>query len=159
MSEDYAQYVKEMLRSPEYFGHHCELPLYEPGGYGNTGLSICRDSEALARSNWRVIIADLAEFFPYHHWQEKEAGDFGRHARPPFVILRSGHWAVGWVEELFVDTENEAALKAVIDWANRLEDYPCADEEDYSQLEWEEEQEAKEWNGTNDESEETTEGA
>jgi len=68
MDEHIEKIVAQMVKYPANFGHHCELPLYKPGGYGNTGIAINRDSEALCRSNWRVIVQNLFERFPQMDW-------------------------------------------------------------------------------------------
>lgn len=60
MDEHIEKVVAQMVKYPANFGHHCELPLYKPGGYGNTGISINRDSDALERSNWRVIVRHIS---------------------------------------------------------------------------------------------------
>ena len=133
MDEHIEKAVAQMVKYPANFGHHCELPLYKPGGYGNTGISINRDSEALGRSNWRVIVQNLFERFPQMDWLHRSALDFKWDDRPPFVIIESRHWAVGWVNELLVDTQNEEAVLAVLAWADSLADYPVADDMDYSQ--------------------------
>lgn len=51
MDEHIEKIVAQMVKYPVNFGHHCELPLYKHEGYGNTGISINRDSDALERSN------------------------------------------------------------------------------------------------------------
>lgn len=34
MDEHIEKVVAQMVKYPANFGHHCELPLYKPGGYG-----------------------------------------------------------------------------------------------------------------------------
>jgi hypothetical protein len=80
-----------------------------------------RSSEALARSNYRVVLADLRERF----------GD-------AVADVRFGHWAVGWVEEIIFDAGREDVAAAVQEWRDALADYPVADESDFSELEEEE---------------------
>lgn len=80
-----------------------------------------RDSEALDRSNYRVILADLQERF----------GDAVAEAS-------FGHWGVGWVDEIAFDASREDVCEAVARWESALADYPVADESDYSELEQEE---------------------
>jgi len=91
-----------------------------------------RDSGTLERSNYRTIVADMRKRFP---------DDCEEH--------RFGHWAVGWVEEFFVriigeDGEPTPAFLAALEWNRALENYPCADEEDLSELE--SEKDAESWN-------------
>lgn len=80
-----------------------------------------RDSDALDRSNFRVIAADMRERFP--------AG---------VATETANHWAVGWVESLLVAPGNVAAIVAARLWIARLNDYPIADEDDFAQLEYDE---------------------
>ena len=48
------------------------------------------------------------------------------------------HWAVGWIEEVFVDSTNIEKMKIVEDILNSLENYPVLNGEHFSQLEQEE---------------------
>lgn len=88
-----------------------------------------RDSDALANSNFEVIEADLKKRFP---------DDVENH--------RFGHFAVGWVEELLVRMFNDngkltPAGRAAVEWGVKIEDYPVADEDDFSRREFEESEE------------------
>src|SRR5262245_6995774 len=76
-----------------------------------------RDSDCLERSNWEVVTQDLGNLVE---------------------IVRHGHWAVGWVEELTHDTGNPEAVTRVADWRKRLGDYPVANEDHFSRLEFDE---------------------
>lgn len=135
---DLVDKAKTALEHPEYFAYYGDL--HEADGWGRTGLGQHRDSDELARSNWEVISKDLLERFP-----------------DDFATESASHFLVGWVEELrvrvvkeeaaaeldgnFDDLEEEDltdAFKACIEWAEKLEDYPVADEEHYSRLEYEE---------------------
>lgn len=85
-----------------------------------------RDSDALDRSNYRVILADLTARFPNAVQAE-----------------RFTHWAVGWVDHLCVRLRDEEgdltdAVDRVAHWKRELEYYPVADERDYSEAESEE---------------------
>lgn len=80
-----------------------------------------RDSDCLARSNFEVIYSDLSSRFG-------ESVD----------IARFGHWAVGWVEEIIFDAGRFEVSRAVVDWRDKLEAYPVADEDHYCNLEFEE---------------------
>jgi hypothetical protein len=84
-------------------------------------LSQHRDSDALERSNWDVITADMLARFP-----------------DDAAIERQNHWAVGWTETLLV-RPGSPALAAAEGWTAKLADYPVADEEAFSELEWSEE--------------------
>lgn len=80
-----------------------------------------RDSDALERSNYRTITSDILPAYP------EDA-----------AVESMSHWAVGWVEYLLVRPGSPAA-DAAQRWSDRLADYPVADEDDYSALEWTEE--------------------
>ena len=84
-------------------------------------LSQHRDSDTVDRSNWRVIVPAMLADYPDDAATESMS-----------------HWAVGWVEYLLVRPGTPAA-DAAQTWADKLADYPLADEEDYSLLEWSEE--------------------
>jgi hypothetical protein len=48
------------------------------------------------------------------------------------------HWAVGWVDHLFVRIHDERgeitpAFASIMEWEERLEEYPVADDDDYSE--------------------------
>jgi hypothetical protein len=88
-------------------------------GLGPVGVH--RDSDALARSNWAVVSGDLVSRFP-----------------ESVQVVRFGHWAVGWVEELAWDASTPAVVAAVDAWRERLANYPVADEEHFSETETEE---------------------
>lgn len=77
-----------------------------------------RDSDALARSNFTVVYDALRERFG-------ESVD----------VVNFGHWAVGLVEEIAYNAGDSECAAAVADWRERLEGYPVADEEHYSELE------------------------
>jgi hypothetical protein len=86
-----------------------------------------RDSDALARSNYRRILSDL-QALPYPDDMEPPAYDF-----------RAGHWAVGWVEYIIVSsTAPDDTIIAAAEIVAALSDYPVYDEEDYSELEYSE---------------------
>lgn len=120
------------LEHPADFAYYGEL--HEADGWGRA-FGVHRDSDALERSNWQVITEDLRERFP-----------------DDFTSEQYTHWLVGWVEtgrvrvlrqpELEVSEENLTdAFFAVVEWKERLDGYPVADETHYSELEWSEFQE------------------
>lgn len=92
-------------------------------------LSVHRDSEALDRSNWEVITEEILAI-PDEGDPEDELADA--------AIERMSHWAVGWIDYLVVRPHSTAEKRA-IEWKQKLDDYPVADEEHYSQIEWNEE--------------------
>ena len=76
-----------------------------------------RDSGTLARSNFRVVLADLGG----------ESDNVEVH--------RFGHWGPGWFEIIIVDPSSHASAQ-VYGWERALEDYPIASEDDHSELHW-----------------------
>lgn len=80
-----------------------------------------RDSDALAESNFAAVLRTLGG--------ESETVE----------VLRFHHWACGWVEEIAVHPSRRAEVEAI---AERLEDYPVLDEDDFSARE-----DAEAWEG------------
>lgn len=80
--------------------------------------TVNRDSDALARSNWRVMCERLGggDDVQVHHF---------------------GHWACGWFSICLVEPSSKAA-EAAAAIEGQLADYPILDEDDYSQEEHEE---------------------
>lgn len=85
--------------------------------YGVVGRS--RDSGPLERSNFRTVL--------------KALGGESENVR----VERYGHWAVGWIEEIYVKPNTEEFKKAE-EIESSLENYPILDEMDYSEEECEE---------------------
>lgn len=108
------------------------------------GIGQHRDSDALERSNFQVIYDDLVTRFP-----------------DDVEIDRSSHWAVGWHEVILVtaldskrtfddslpvwngnypinESDIHPAFLAAMEWQDKLDNYPVADESHYSDLEFEE---------------------
>jgi hypothetical protein len=81
-------------------------------------LSRTRDSGVLDNSNFDCAIKALGG--------ESET----------VYTLRFGHWAVGWVEHLFIDSVDKHAVKIAEEIESALADYPVLDESDYSDREW-----------------------
>ena len=84
--------------------------------------TVNRDSDALQRSNWEVMVKSLKETDP-------DEADWEIH--------RFGHWANGWFEVVLLRPESAAHLDAE-SMAQALEDYPVLDEMHWSELEWDE---------------------
>lgn len=113
--------------------HAAELPRYRdwaPTANDTRGLacehrqdwvvhpcSQTRDSDALARSNYRVALEILGG----------ESDTVETH--------RFGHWACGWLEIILV---HPSRAEDVAKTACALADYPVLSDEDFSELEWEE---------------------
>lgn len=114
---DIEQFKKEILTIPSDFGYSGDLDL---SVWGFT-YSMHRDSDTLNISNYEVILEDMQERFP-----------------DDVEVMHCNHWAFGWVDHIMVNTENQEALEAIYEWSERLNDYPVADEEDFSRREYEE---------------------
>lgn len=84
-----------------------------------TPFMMTRDADALTESNFEVIRDDLQHISPegvdVHHFS---------------------HWACGWYDRLYIRKDDAAQLRAVQAWINALADYPVADEDHFSELEW-----------------------
>lgn len=91
--------------------------------YFSAGVGQHRDSDPLARSNFRSMLKALGG--------ESDT----------VIVVREGHWAVGWVEWIAIHQDDAKALAIADDIAAALEDYPVVDEDDWSELEHEEAQE------------------
>lgn len=113
------EFVKAAKSLPMIYSNECEMREWKEMGIGPVGQH--RDSDPLEKSNFRIICADLMERFSNK-----------------VDILRFGHFGVGWVEEIAFDSSDDEVVKAVVAWGKKLENYPVADEDDYSDLEWEE---------------------
>lgn len=82
-------------------------------------VSQTRDSDCLDRSNFRVVLADLGG----------ESDNVEVH--------RFGHWGPGWFEIILVRPDTPQAAKAD-EWRRALENYPVADDMNFSELEFDE---------------------
>ena len=95
-----------------YFGEH------DQDRWGITPIAKHRDSSILDTVNFDKITEHLLE--------KCEDG---------FDIISCGHWAVGWIEHLLVDSENEEALALLDEVVCALADYPVWDESAVSEAE------------------------
>ena len=100
-------------------------------GYYRAPVGRARDSHCLTESNWG------------QQWQALEPlkadclDSDGDEISSPCVVSEN-HWAVGWIEWVAIHESNEAALREADRLAERLENYPVLDEEDFSEREREE---------------------
>lgn len=92
-------------------------------------VAITRDADTLATSNWEVVTESILKVACH---EETE-------------IHRMGHWACGWYDILVIHPSDTAALACADDWACVLAEYPVADYEHHSQLQWE--QACDTWDG------------
>ena len=104
-------------------------------------LGTNRDADVLVQCNWAQALEDFAEFM------DDEAEQAQRHSDPPLnndvFIGRFGHWACGWVEQLFVrvyadDGSFTAAFQQAAEMLAALESYPVLNDERLWELESEE---------------------
>lgn len=111
--------LKEVVSNPSGFDSLSNYLGEVPESKWLCLLTQTRDSDALSRSNFRSAL--------------KELGGESDSVR----IDRFWHWACGWWEALSVLEGSEAHKKAIQIEAD-LNDYPVVDEQDYSELQWEE---------------------
>lgn len=112
---DYRRALRK--RTVESFSHDYggTLPFHDEfKGLMTSGIGRHRDSEMLDESNFDTAKALF-----------EDAGICTR-------VLSFGHWAVGWVEGLYIPA-TIAAAKVAREIAQRLESYPVLDEDDYSE--------------------------
>lgn len=100
-------------RPDHYFG--AEWPDYFGAGVGQH-----RDSDALTRSNFRVMLKELGGESDTVH------------------IVREGHWAVGWIEWIAIHESDAKALEIADGLKASFEGYPVLSDDDFSELETEE---------------------
>lgn len=109
-------YTKEVHQGATFHINRREME----GMWYATPFMRTRDSGALEESNFQVIYGDLTKRLP------ETVSDH-----------RFGHWGCGWFERVYVRADDAPAIKAVGDWIDALADYPIADEQHYSETEWE----------------------
>lgn len=85
--------------------------------YFSAGVGQSRDSDALERSNFICMLRELG-------------GE-----TDTVVVVRESHWAVGWVEWIAIQQDDEKALRIADEIKAALADYPIVDEEHYSGVE------------------------
>lgn len=110
-----------------YLPVHCQrwtMPTDYAGetwpGYYRAGVGQSRDSDALERSNFRSMLKALGG--------ESDT----------VIVVREGHWAVGWIEWIAIHQDDETALQEADEILAALSDYPVIDDEDFCALECEE---------------------
>ena len=101
-----------------------------------------RDSECLERSNYETIFKHLKDLETKLSDQDPELYDqaYALNDGDLFIYdYRAGHWAVGWVETMLMSKHAPDDLQmAVVEVIDCLAEYPCFDDEHYSELEHEE---------------------
>ena len=116
--------IEDALNRPDSFAYYGDNEdMFKT--WGITGPGMHRDSDCLQISNYETIKADLEKRFP-----------------DDVEVICSSHWLVGWSDQIAVrvideDGEPTPCFEAVLEWNAALEDYPVADEEDFSRREYE----------------------
>ena len=117
------EHIKKWTRPESYMG-----PSYH-GYYCGPGMH--RDSDALARSNFKVALELLGGESAC-----EDACDDGHTCA--VLVVRDSHWAVGWIEYILVH-ESATDKLAILDGIySKLEDYPVLNDEDFSETEMDE---------------------
>lgn len=124
--EDYTeQELREALAQPDNFGYSGDLPLFETWSLGP--VVDHRDASLLAKANWKALEKELKR---HKSWENQ------------WQLTGANHWAVGWVEHLsfeVLDDKGEPTDIALFLkwWFGGLQEYPIADEELYSSMQFE----------------------
>jgi hypothetical protein len=120
--------IKELLKKPSDCWISSDHPAEQDPEHWCVGpVVLTRDSDLLAESNWDALEKAL---------KAKEEFD------DQWESHRFSHWAVGWVEHLSFRVLDEKGEPTAIyhflkKWFDALDDYPVADEEDFSRREFE----------------------
>jgi len=103
-----------------------------------------RDSDARERSNYRCILAELRKLDSElaESAIDTRQADYDSAGDSTVCDTSVNHWAVGWVEVIYVNSSNLDACTAADELLCALEDYAIVDESDLSELESEEQSNA-----------------
>lgn len=117
--------IDQAFINPENFIYLGDLPIGDTWSIGPTIQH--RDSTLIDQSNAIALKEELKE---HSEWNDD------------WAIESMNHWAVGWVEKLCFRVVNKDGspseiFQFLLDWKQDLEDYPLADEELYSRMEYE----------------------
>ena len=118
--EDIEKYAKQATTKPEDFGYWGSEDMFNTWGFTNIDQN--RDSDVLEKANFKYITKELMAIFP-----------------DDYRIETYNHWAVGSVDRLVCRVYEEDTDKKVIassfylamEWLDKLDDYPVADEQTY----------------------------
>ena len=117
------KYAKMATEKPQDFGYWGNSDMFDTWGFTNIDQN--RDSDALEKANFKYITEELMDLFP-----------------EDFRIETYNHWAVGSVDRLVCRVYEDDTDKKVIassfylamEWLDKLDDYPVADEETYTKF-------------------------
>lgn len=118
--ENIEKYAKQATTKPEDFGYWGSEDMFNTWGFTNIDQN--RDSDVLEKANFKYITEELMAIFP-----------------DDYRIETYNHWAVGSVDRLVCRVYEEDTDKKVIassfylamEWLDKLDDYPVADEQTY----------------------------
>lgn len=119
--------IRELLKHPENCFIDGDHPAMKDPEHWCVGpVIVHRDSDIMSNVNYIRLIEALDE-------NKEIEGDWETHV--------FNHWAVGWVKHLsfrVLDENGEPskAYRFISEWFDALEDYPCADDELLSQMEY-----------------------
>lgn len=133
-----------MITLAEYKGIHPNFAYagdLNPAEWAVMDVMRTRDSDALERSNFEVISGTLDVRFGH------ESAD-GEH--PDTHIVRFGHFACGWIAHIVINLSNRDLVAAAAEWESRIDDYPVADEDHWSNLQFDDAIDAWESYGRSD---------
>lgn len=103
-----------------------------------------RDSDALERANFRAWVQDMESCFELYYDEDTSPLDID----DVFHVIRDSHWAVGWIETLYVhENAPEELLDQVRDNLESLRDHPILDEDLLTEMEMEAQEEYLEYFG------------
>lgn len=117
--------AEQAVTKPDDFGYWGSDDMFKTWGF--TGIDQNRDSDVLERCNFEVITKELIELYPND-----------------FRIETYNHWLCGYVDRLVcrvLEVSNDFdefnitwAFKAVIEWHERLNNYPIANDYIYDDM-------------------------
>lgn len=117
------KYAKMATEKPQDFGYWGNSDMFDTWGFTNIDQN--RDSDPLEKANFKYITEELMGLLP-----------------EDYRIETYNHWAVGSVDRLVCRVYEDNTDKKVIassfylamEWLDKLDDYPVADEETYNRM-------------------------
>lgn len=117
------KYAKMATEKPQDFGYWGNSDMFDTWGFTNIDQN--RDSDVLEKANFKYITEELIAIYP-----------------DDYRIETYNHWAVGSVDRLVCRVYEDDTDKKVIassfylamEWLDKLDDYPVADEETYDKM-------------------------
>ena len=117
------KYAEMAIEKPQDFGYWGNSDMFDTWGFTNIDQN--RDSDPLEKANFKYITEELMGLFP-----------------EDYRIETYNHWAVGSVDRLVCRVYEDDTDKKVIapsfflamEWLDKLDDYPVADEETYNKM-------------------------